>query len=43
LQAFKEEPVEDYKCKDKFLVQTAPISNTLESLDITAMVTPVSK
>ncbi|KAI8882900.1 VAMP-associated protein [Backusella circina FSU 941] len=37
LQAFKEEPAEDYKCKDKFLVQTAPINETLEPFDITAM------
>lgn len=38
LQPFKEELPEDFKCKDKFLVQTAPIKPALESLDISSMV-----
>ncbi|KAG1440282.1 hypothetical protein G6F56_011988 [Rhizopus delemar] len=37
LQPFKEEPAEDYKCKDKFLVQTAPLDETLEKQDVTSL------
>ncbi|EIE88102.1 hypothetical protein RO3G_12813 [Rhizopus delemar RA 99-880] len=37
LQPFKEEPAEDYKCKDKFLVQTAAFNNSLEQQDISSM------
>ncbi|KAI9475886.1 MAG: PapD-like protein [Benjaminiella poitrasii] len=39
LQPFKEELPEDYKCKDKFLVQTAPIPAAVEQhqQDITSM------
>ncbi|KAI8991403.1 hypothetical protein BDF20DRAFT_844459 [Mycotypha africana] len=37
LQPFKEEPPEDYKCKDKFLVQTAPIPKAAALEDITSM------
>lgn len=38
LQPFKEELPDDYKCKDKFLVQTAPLNPSLEQQDITSMV-----
>jgi hypothetical protein len=38
LQPFKEDLPEDYKCKDKFLVQTAPINASFEQQDITSMV-----
>lgn len=38
LQPFKDELPEDFKCKDKFLVQTAPISAAFEQNDITSMV-----
>ncbi|ORE01963.1 VAMP-associated protein [Rhizopus microsporus var. microsporus] len=37
LQPFKEELPDDYKCKDKFLVQTAPLNPSLEQQDITSM------
>ncbi|KAI8066133.1 PapD-like protein [Thamnidium elegans] len=37
LQPFKEELPEDYKCKDKFLVQTAPINESFEQQDISSM------
>ncbi|KAI8146523.1 PapD-like protein [Fennellomyces sp. T-0311] len=37
LQPFKEEPPLDYKCKDKFLVQTAVIKPAYEALPITDM------
>ncbi|KAG1143884.1 hypothetical protein G6F37_002120 [Rhizopus arrhizus] len=37
LQPFKEEPAEDYKCKDKFLVQTATLNESLEQQDISSM------
>ncbi|KAI9268798.1 PapD-like protein [Sporodiniella umbellata] len=37
LQPFKEEPTDDYKCKDKFLVQTAPLNESLENQDVTNM------
>lgn len=38
LQPFKDELPEDFKCKDKFLVQTAPVSAAFEQNDITSMV-----
>lgn len=38
LQPFKEEPPIDYKCKDKFLVQTAVIKPAHEALPIAEMV-----
>lgn len=38
LQPFKEELPDDYKCKDKFLVQTAPLNPSLEQQDIASMV-----
>jgi hypothetical protein len=38
LQPFKEELPQDFKCKDKFLVQTAPINASFEQQDITSMV-----
>ena len=38
LQPFKEEPPADYKCKDKFLVQTAVIKPAYEALPIAEMV-----
>ncbi|KAG1298791.1 hypothetical protein G6F66_001398 [Rhizopus arrhizus] len=41
LQPFKEEPAEDYKCKDKFLVQTAAFNNSLEQQDISSMASVV--
>ncbi|KAI8331022.1 PapD-like protein [Chlamydoabsidia padenii] len=34
LQPFKEEPPLDQKCKDKFLVQTVPMVNELESFEL---------
>ncbi|CEG76981.1 hypothetical protein RMATCC62417_11799 [Rhizopus microsporus] len=37
LQPFKEELPDDYKCKDKFLVQTARLNPSLEQQDITSM------
>ncbi|CAO3679091.1 hypothetical protein G6F70_005481 [Rhizopus microsporus] len=37
LQPFKEELPDDYKCKDKFLVQTAPLNPSLEQQDIASM------
>ncbi|KAF1801332.1 PapD-like protein [Mucor lusitanicus] len=37
LQPFKDELPEDFKCKDKFLVQTAPVSAAFEQSDITSM------
>ncbi|KAG0776212.1 hypothetical protein G6F22_012734 [Rhizopus arrhizus] len=37
LQPFKEEPAEDYKCKDKFLVQTATLNESVEQQDISSM------
>ncbi|CAO0801798.1 unnamed protein product [Mucor circinelloides] len=37
LQPFKDELPEDFKCKDKFLVQTAPVSAAFEQNDITSM------
>ncbi|KAG2216919.1 hypothetical protein INT45_003182 [Circinella minor] len=37
LQPFKEEPPADYKCKDKFLVQTAIIKPAYEALPIADM------
>ncbi|KAI8373507.1 PapD-like protein [Choanephora cucurbitarum] len=39
LQPFREEPPEDYKCKDKFLVQTAPypVVNDESQNDITTL------
>ncbi|KAG0168238.1 Oxidoreductase htatip2 [Apophysomyces sp. BC1015] len=37
LQPFKEEPPADFKCKDKFLVQTAIIKPEYESLSISEM------
>lgn len=37
LQPIKEQLPDDYKCKDKFLVQTAPIHPSIEQQDITSM------
>ncbi|GAN09527.1 conserved hypothetical protein [Mucor ambiguus] len=37
LQPFKDELPEDFKCKDKFLVQTAPVTAVFEQNDITSM------
>ncbi|KAK4513004.1 uncharacterized protein ATC70_003715 [Mucor velutinosus] len=37
LQPFKDELPEDFKCKDKFLVQTAPVSAAFEQNDIASM------
>lgn len=39
LQPFKEEPPADFKCRDKFLVQTAVIKPAYESLNVAEMVT----
>ncbi|KAI7868086.1 PapD-like protein [Spinellus fusiger] len=38
LQPFKEEPPLDYKCRDKFLVQTAVIKSAYETLSTADMV-----
>lgn len=38
LQPFKEELPLDFKCKDKFLVQTAPIHPSFDQQDIALMV-----
>ncbi|KAI9354155.1 PapD-like protein [Pilaira anomala] len=37
LQPLKEEPGPDFKCKDKFLVQTAPIQESFEQADVASM------
>ena len=38
LQAMKEEPASDAKCKDKFLVQTVAVTRDMEFANVTSIV-----
>lgn len=38
LQAMKEEPADDAKCKDKFLVQTVAVTRDMEFANVTSIV-----
>lgn len=38
LQAMKDEPAADAKCKDKFLVQTVSVSREMEYANVTSIV-----
>lgn len=38
LQAMKEEPATDAKCKDKFLVQSVAVGRDMEFSNVTAIV-----
>jgi hypothetical protein len=38
LQAMKEEPASDAKCKDKFLVQTVSVTRDMEFANVTSIV-----
>lgn len=38
LQALKEEPAADAKCKDKFLVQSVAVSRDMEFANVTSIV-----
>ena len=40
LQAMKEDPAPDAKCKDKFLVQAVPVSRGLEDASVGQIVCP---
>jgi hypothetical protein len=40
LQAMKEEPAPDAKCKDKFLVQTVAVTRDMEFANVTSIVRP---
>ena len=40
LQAMKDEPAEDAKCKDKFLVQTVSVTRDMEFANVTSIVSP---
>lgn len=38
LQAMKDEPAPDAKCKDKFLVQTVAVTRDMEFANVTSIV-----
>lgn len=40
LQAMKDEPPADYKCKDKFLIQSAVIVSEFEDASLPELVSP---
>lgn len=40
LQAMKEDPAPDAKCKDKFLVQAVSVSSGLEEASVSQIVCP---
>lgn len=42
LQAMKEEPADDAKCKDKFLVQTVAVTRDMEFANVTSIVSLIS-